>query len=321
MKVDVSKYRIRPADPEGLILSSLKSRPSKVKVDMFARPTPASSVLSDFIDGLPEILAGRDYKRFLQKMRKARSANKSIIFGCGAHVIKVGLTPVLVDMMENGWISALALNGAGIIHDLEIALAGQTSEDVDSRIKDGSFGMAEETGRFIHQAVKDGAASDIGLGEAVGHLISKSDFPHKDNSLLGAAYDLNIPVTVHVALGTDFIHFHPEADGRGIGQTSLRDFFLFCALIENMDGGVYCNVGSSVILPEVFLKGVTFARNKGCRLDDLTTAVFDFNRHYRPDQNVVRRPPGTGGEGFYFVGHHELMIPLLSAALKAEKST
>jgi hypothetical protein len=178
--------------------------------------------------------------------------------------------------------------------------------------------MAEETGRLLHQAIRDGAEANIGFGEAVGRMISTSDFPHKDKSLLAAAYDRSLPVTVHVAIGTDFIHFHPDVDGRNIGQTTLRDFFLFCALIEDMDGGVFCNVGSSVIMPEVFLKSVAFARNKGKKLNNLTTAVFDFNRHYRPDQNVVRRPPGTGGEGFYFIGHHELMIPLLSAALKAE---
>ncbi|MBU1186380.1 MAG: hypothetical protein KJ908_05775 [Acidobacteria bacterium] len=313
----MSKYRIHPADPEGLTFYSLRSRPSKVRVDMFARPAPASQVFTEFVNGLPDILAGRDMKMFLQKMRNARAAGKPLVFGCGAHVIKVGLSPVFIDMMEHGWITALALNGAGIIHDLEIALVGQTSEDVDSRIGDGRFGMAEETGRLLHRAIRDGAEANIGLGEAVGRMISSSDFPHRDKSLLAVAYDRNLPVTVHVAVGTDFIHFHPDVDGRDIGQTTLRDFFLFCALVEGMDGGVFCNVGSSVILPEVFLKSVTFARNKGKKLENLTTAVFDFNRHYRPDQNVVRRPPGTGGEGFYFIGHHELMIPLLSASLKA----
>ena len=229
-------------------------------------------------------------------MKKARGDGKPILFGCGAHVIKVGLQPVLIDLMERGFVQGLALNGAGIIHDFEIAFAGRTSEDVGAQILDGRFGAARETGEYLNRAIREGVADGLGLGASVGRMIAGSRFPHRKLSLLAAGHRLGIPVTVHVALGTDIIHFHPGADGAAIGEGSLRDFFTFASLVGGLDGGVYINVGSAVMLPEVFLKAVSFARNKGARLDRMTTAVFDFNRHYRPDENVVRRPVGEEGE-------------------------
>lgn len=249
-------------------------------------------------------------------MGRAKKRGKAVIFALGAHVIKVGLNPVIINLMEEGWITGLALNGAGIIHDFEIALAGHTSEDVGDQIKDGQFGMAEETGDLLNKAINSAKEKDVGLGEAIGEMIEASDFPHGNLSILGTAYRLDIPTTVHVAIGTDTVHFHPLADGEALGSASLRDFFLFCSLLRELDGGgVFVNVGSAVILPEVFLKGVSYVRNRGVLLEDFSTAVFDFNHHYRPNQNVVKRPLGEKGRGFYFIGHHEIMIPLLAASL------
>jgi hypothetical protein len=224
--------------------------------------------------------------------------------------------------MESGWISGLALNGAGIIHDFELAYAGRTSEDVASRIRTGRFGMARETGEWLNEAIRRGADEDIGLGEAVGTMIAGSSFPHKKLSLLAAAARLGIPVTVHVAIGTDIIHMHPRASGEAIGKTSLRDFFLFSALVRGLDGGgVFLNLGSAVVLPEVFLKAVSLVRNQGYTLDGFSTAVFDFVRHYRPAENVTKRPLGRKGRGYYFVGPHEILIPLLAAALKESRAS
>jgi hypothetical protein len=296
----------------------LRSRPSKVQVGDFAKVSAPRSSVERLIRDLPDILAAKDFKEFLTILRKARDKKRAVIFGLGAHVIKVGLNPVLIDLMKRGWITALALNGAGIIHDFEIALSGRTSEDVASQLKQGRFGMAQETGELLNEAINAGAEMDLGLGEAVGRMIGRSAFPYKKYSLLGSAWRLGIPATVHVALGTDTIHFHPQASGEALGKTSLKDFFRLCSELEKMEGGgVYMNAGSAVILPEVFLKAVSFVRNRGFKLESFSTAVFDFIHHYRPDQNVVRRPMGGRSKGFYFIGHHEIMIPLLAAALKS----
>jgi hypothetical protein len=249
-------------------------------------------------------------------MRAARKKKRAILFGLGAHVIKVGLSPVLIGLMKDGWVSGIALNGAGIIHDFEVAFCGRTSEDVARQIRSGDFGAARETGEMLNAAIRNGARRGRGLGAAVGEMIAASRFPFKQLSLLAAARELAIPVTVHVAIGTDTIHFHPQASGRALGQTSLADFFLFCSLVEGLEGGgVYLNIGSAVVLPEVFLKAVSYVRNQGRRLQDFTTAVFDFRRLYRPEQNVVCRPRGKKGRGFYFIGHHEILVPLMAAAL------
>jgi hypothetical protein len=313
----MSKYKNKPLTPEDLKTYSLKSRKSKVNVKDFAGVLRGGESISQFIDSLPDVLAAKDFKQFLNLMRKAKEKNKSIIFALGAHVIKVGLNPILVDLMKRGWVTCLALSGADIIHDFEIAYCGQTSEDVSIQLKEGQFGMAQEPGEMLNQAIILGAKEDLGLGEAVGRMLATSDFPYKNISLLANSYELNIPTTVHVALGTDTIHFHPQAKGEALGKTSLKDFFLFCALLEKLDGGgIFVNIGSAVVLPEVFLKAVTFVRNKGISLKGFTTAVFDFIHHYRPYQNVVKRPVAEKGRGFYFIGHHELMIPLLAATLQ-----
>jgi len=276
--------------------------------------------MSRFIRNLPNFLAARDFREFLCLLENARKRRKAIIAAMGAHVLKVGLSPVLIDLMKNGWISAVALNGAGVIHDFEIALCGRTSEDVKSQVKKGRFGMARETGEMLNEAIRQGAKKGMGMGEAVGRMIARSKLPYKRFSLIGSAYRLGIPVTVHVAIGTDTIHFHPQADGEALGKTSLKDFFLFSGLVRRLDGGgVFMNIGSAVILPEVFLKAVSLVRNKGYRLENFSTAVFDFLHHYRPDQNVVRRPLGRKGKGFYFIGPHEILIPLLAAALKSAR--
>ena len=235
-------------------------------------------------------------------------------------MIKAGLNPVILDLLREGWISALALNGAGIIHDFELAFAGRTSEDVAASIKTGRFGMARETGELLNAAISDGAAEGLGLGESVGRMIARSRFPYRRLSLLGESWRLGRPASVHVAIGTDIIHMHPAADGAAIGAASLRDFHLIARRVADLGGGgVFLNVGSAVLLPEVFLKAVSLARNAGRRLDGFSTAVFDFNHHYRPAENVARRPLGRTGKGFYFIGHHEIMVPLLAAALKSAR--
>jgi hypothetical protein len=314
----MKKDRLKPYPQDKIQTYSLSSRKSKVSVDDFSRPFSPQKEFDQFVNSLPDILAGKDFKEFLILMQKARKKSKAIIFALGAHVIKVGLNPLLIGLMEKGWITGLALNGAGIIHDFEIAYSGHTSEDVADQIPNGRFGMAQETGELLNRAINSAKDHDIGLGEAVGRLIESSDFPYKDFSIIGAAYRLEITTTVHVAIGTDTIHFHPSVDGEALGSASLRDFFLFCSLLRSLDrGGVFINVGSAVILPEVFLKGISYVRNRGVQLDDFSTAVFDFIHHYRPDQNVVKRPLGEKGRGFYFIGHHEIMIPLLSASLQS----
>jgi hypothetical protein len=231
-------------------------------------------------------------------------------------VIKVGLSPLLVDLMERGYVQSLALNGAGIIHDYEMALVGETSEEVSEGLGAGKFGMAEETGALLNRAINEGVGAGLGLGESVGAFLSELDPPHQELSLLSNAYRLTIPVTVHVAVGTDVIHMHPQASGEAIGKGSLTDFRLFASLARGLDGGgVYLNFGSAVLLPEVFLKAVSVVRNLGYPLTDFSTANFDFIRHYRPRVNVVERPVMGKGRGFDFVGHHEILMPLLAAAL------
>lgn len=304
--------------PSKIKTISIKERPSKVNVAQFGSPFSPDKTFKLFLESWPDILAAKDFRELVAIIRRAASLKKPVIVGMGAHVIKVGLNAILIDLMERGLVTSLALNGAGIIHDFEIAYCGHTSEDVASQIESGSFGMTQETAEFLNQAIKRGAEKDSGLGEAVGEMIQSSDFPYKNLSLLASAFRLNLPATVHVAIGTDVIHMHPQASGEAIGKTSLRDFYIFCSQVEKLEGGgVYLNVGSAVILPEVFLKAVSYVRNQGQKLENFTTAVFDFIRHYRPEQNVIRRIVGEKGKGYYFIGHHEIMIPLLAACLKS----
>jgi len=304
-----------PLDFKDLKTYSVHGRHSKVSVDDFARPMKAGMSVVDLIQALPGQLAGNDFPELVQRIAEAHRNGKPVILGMGAHVIKVGLNPVLIDLMQRGIITAIALNGAGIVHDAEIAMVGRTSEEVADVLGAGAFGAARETGEVLNGAICRGAQKNIGLGEAVGEVLLEQEFPFNDQSLLAQARRLDIPVTVHVAIGTDIIHIHPGADGAAIGQTSHHDFRVFCNLIADLEGGVYLNVGSAVLLPEVFLKALTVVRNLGHQVKNLTTANFDFIRHYRPATNVVHRPTLEGGRGFNFTGHHELMIPLLGAAL------
>ena len=304
-----------PLDFQGLHTYSVHDRHSKVTVSDFARKPGAGMSIRDLMDSLPGQLAGRDFPDLVRRIVGAVQEERPVLLGMGAHVIKVGLNPVLIELMKQGIISAIALNGAGIVHDAEIAMVGRTSEEVADVLGAGAFGAARETGEILNRAVNRGAEKNIGLGQAVGEMLLEENFPHNEQSLLAQARKLDIPVTVHVAVGTDIIHIHPSADGAATGQTSHHDFRLFCKLVSRLEGGVYLNVGSAVLLPEIFLKALTVVRNLGYEVRNLTTANFDFIRHYRPATNVVHRPTLEGGRGFNFTGHHELMIPLLAAAL------
>jgi len=306
---------MKPFDPSRIRTYSLKDRASKVRIDECASPHKKSGSFKDFFNSLPNILAARDIKEVAAAIVQARKDGRPVMLGMGAHPIKVGLTPVIIDLMERGTLTSLSLNGAGIIHDFELAFVGQTSEDVDKEILSGAFGMAEETGSMINNAVRDGNGKGLGIGESVGRLIRGGDFPYKNKSLLAAGARLNIPVTVHVAIGTDIIHMHPSFDAKATGEAAGRDFQTFCSLVAELEGGVYINLGSAVLLPEIFLKAVTLCRNLGHTLKHFTTVNMDFIQHYRPNTNVVRRPTQVGGRGYALTGHHEIMLPLLAAAI------
>ncbi|MEK6320828.1 MAG: hypothetical protein AABN33_04000 [Acidobacteriota bacterium] len=315
----MSKYKVEPIDLSRIATYPLASRPSKVTTADFAKPAPSDSSLNDFLYSLPNILAARELRELAGLIRAAKQKGRPIIVGLGGHVIKTGLAPILIDLMQRGYVTAFAMNGSAMIHDFEIALVGATSEDVDATLGSGSFGMAEETGRIVNEAVIAGENDNIGMGEAAGRQLHLLRPVYAEKSLLHAAYEVGVPVTVHVAIGTDIVHIHPSADGASIGQTTLHDFRLLCSLVRELDGGgVYLNLGSAVVLPEVFLKTVTVVRNLGFKLQDFYTANFDFIQQYRPLTNVVRRPVAGSGRGFSFVGHHEIMIPLLAACIIAE---
>jgi len=295
----------------------LKSRPSKARAEDFAKPASGGSPgVAAFVDSLPDILAASDFKKIVRALDDARRADAGIVWGLGAHVIKTGLGPVLIDLMERGFVSAIATNGAAVIHDFEIALSGATSEDVDQSLGPGNFGMADETGRLLNGAINDGVADGLGVGQAVTRFLAAKQPQHARSSVLAAAARLEIPLTVHVAIGTDIIHMHPAASGAALGEGSLRDFRYFVTNVARLERGVYLNCGSAVVLPEVFLKAVALARNRGLALAGLTTVNLDFIRSYRPQTNVVSRPTAGTGHGYSLVGHHEIMIPLLAAALR-----
>lgn len=302
-------------DLSGVRTYPLASRASKVRAEDFAKPCAPGGGVRALVDSLPNILAAADFRSVVSAIRSARDGGRGILWGLGAHVIKTGLSPVLIDLMERGFVSALATNGAGVIHDFELALSGATSEDVDAALGPGQFGMADETGALLNAAITDGVAAGLGMGQAIGRRIRDMQPAHEHLSLLAAAARLDIPVTVHVAIGTDIIHMHKDASGAAIGEGSLRDFRYFVSNVTRLGGGVYLNCGSAVVLPEVFLKAVALARNQGVSLEGLTTVNLDFTRLYRPYTNVVSRPVAGIGKGYSLVGHHELMIPLLAAAL------
>jgi hypothetical protein len=310
-----------PIDLKRVKTYPLSARKSKVSTADFARTWKKGSSYKDFLESLPNILSGNDIRAVIAALAKAARVKKTVILGMGAHVIKVGLNPIIIDLMERGIITAVAMNGAGIIHDLEIAMCGQTSEDVAASIDDGSFGMAKETGDFLSAAIAKFDQNSSGLGQSIGRAIIDHQPPLMNHSILAAGCRLDIPVTVHVAIGTDIIHMHPRFDPAKTGQASHRDFRLLTSIIGTLEGGVYLNVGSAVILPEIFLKAVTLARNLGHTLNNFMTVNIDFYRHYRPLTNVIQRPTARGGVGINLVGHHEILVPLIAAGLIEELET
>lgn len=305
----------KPIDLSGVQTYPLSRRPSKIDVGAFARSWESGGRLSEFLQRLPRILGAEDLRAVIDAVVAAHRQGRTVMMAMGAHVIKVGLNPLVIDLMRRGILSAVAMNGAGIIHDLEVALAGKTSEDVAAALGDGSFGMARETGAHINAALHDAARNSLGLGTAVGRRIADESMPFAEQSILWAGIRYGVPVTVHVAMGTDIAHMHPGFDPAAAGAASHLDFRMFASAAATLEGGVYLNVGSAVLLPEVFLKALTLVRNLGHRVARLTTVNMDFIRHYRPMTNVVNRPTLEGGRGINLVGHHEIMFPLLAAGV------
>jgi len=305
----------KPLSLDGVHAYPLAERSSKVDCEDFGKPWKTGGKLDAWLRFLPDILAAKDFRSAVASIVHAAKEGKMILLAMGAHVIKVGLNPVIIDLMERGILRGLAMNGACIIHDTEIAMAGRTSEDVAAHLGEGMFGMAEEPAVFLNDAVKEGAKAEMGLGAAVGSKLSRQEFPHCGVSLLARAFELDVPVTVHVAVGTDTIHFHPSVDGASLGKTTHLDFRIFAGLVSQLEGGVFINIGSAVIMPEVFLKALSLVRNLGYDVKNFTTLNLDFIRHYRPLTNVVQRPTLEGGKGYFLVGHHEIMFPLLAAAV------
>ena len=314
----MSRYSDQPLSFDSLKTVPIDARGGKVGVGDFARPYRKGEGVAGWIESLPKILAADSFRGVIDAVRRARTEKRAILWGMGGHVVKCGLADLLLDLMRREWVTGFVMNGAASIHDFEIAIAGQTSEDVEAVLPDGRFGAAEETGREMNAAIAAGSRDEIGMGEALGRALEKLAKPQfAPHSLLYSAYQASVPVTVHVALGADTPHTHPSADGSAIGAGTHRDFRLLCSMVRRLDrGGVYLNVGSAVVLPEVFLKAVSVVRNLGYPLAGFTTVNFDFLQHYRPKVNVVERPHAkSGGRGFAITGHHELMIPLLAAAL------
>lgn len=314
----MGKKTFRPLDRSKVRTYPLKKRFSKVRQSLLGKKLQKGARMRSFIRGLPDILAAQNLKEIARRVARTHRNDKTILLGMGAHPIKVGLSPLIIDFMERGIISALAMNGAGIIHDFEIAFMGETSEDVAASLKDGSFGMAEETSAFLNRAIVKGYDREQGIGAAAGEAILKAHLPHHRLSILATAARLGIPVTVHVGIGTDIIHMHPNADGKALGEGSLRDFHTLASVVATLRDGVFLNLGSAVILPEVFLKALSLARNLGHPVRNLTTVNLDFLPHYRPLTNVVTRPTLDSGKGYHLTGHMEIMVPLLFAAILEE---
>jgi hypothetical protein len=310
------KRLLAPLPLDGISTYPLARRKSKVSLRDFARPASRGARVRAFLSGLPRILAGETLRQLSREIRRARRRGKPIVWGLGAHVLKVGLSPLLIRLMEDGYVTGLAMNGAGIVHDFELAVAGCTSEDVDAGLGAGAFGMARETGEEINAAIVDGDRDGLGLGAAMGRYLEARRPRHRSVSLLAAAHRLGLPATVHVAVGTDIVHMHPGCDPAALGRATHLDFRLFAAQVARLGGGgVYLNVGSAVLLPEVFLKAVTLARNLGHPVRDFATANLDFVQSYRANTNVVERPTRGVGRGYRLTGHHELLLPLLATAL------
>jgi hypothetical protein len=314
----MSKYSEKPLSFDGLKTVPIDERGGKVRVEHFARPYRKGEGVKGLMASMPKLLAADAFRGVIDALRLAKDQRRAILWGLGGHVVKCGLADILLDLMSRGWVTGFVMNGAASIHDFEIAIAGQTSEDVEAVLPDGRFGAAEETGREMNRAITEGARDGLGMGEALGRRLDQLATPEfAPHSIVASAYRSSIPLTVHVAVGTDTPHTHPAADGPAIGASTHHDFRLLCSLARELnEGGVYLNVGSAVVLPEVFLKAVSVVRNLGYPLANFTTVNFDFLQHYRPKVNVVERPHAkSGGRGYAVTGHHELMIPLLAAAL------
>jgi hypothetical protein len=309
----MSKYR--QIDLRKVKTISIKSRKSKVQLREFAKVFDPKKSFSDFTKSLPHILVAKDLRQFVGDIVISRRRNKPVIAQIGAHVIKVGLSPLLVDMIGRKIITCVAMNSAAAIHDVETALWGKTSEDVERYLVDGKFGMSKETGEFINKTLSAAMDDDVGYGEALGKALQRS--PNKKLSILASCFRLGVPVSVHAAIGTDIVHQQPTMDGAATGEMSFRDFKVLCHVVKDLrHGGVVMNIGSAVILPEVFLKALTVVRNLGYSARGFTTANFDMIQHYRPRMNIVHRPTQRGGKGYLFTGHHEIMIPLVFAMIK-----
>lgn len=314
----MSRYAYEPLSFEKLSTIPIAERGGKVQLEHMGSPPAPGTGLSKWLDGLPRILAADSLRGVVAALIEAKRKRRAILWGMGGHVIKCGLAPVLTKLIDMGYVTGFVMNGAATIHDFEIGIAGATSEDVEAVLPDGRFGSAEETGREMNLAIRDGTARGLGMGEALGEAVTRLAKPEFAGACLQVqAYKRGVPVTVHVAVGTDTPHTHPAAEGAAIGAATHQDFRLFCSMVRELDdGGVYLNVGSAVLLPEVFLKAVSVVRNLGYPLANFTTVNFDFLQHYRPKANVVDRPHAkSGGKGYALTGHHEIMIPLLAGIL------
>lgn len=311
-------HKNRPISLEGIRTSRLGNRKSKVSLAESGQPWDKGQSLMEFLRRLPAVLRAADFREVVRRICKARELRRPVLLGMGAHPIKVGLSAIIIDLMERRVLSGVAMNGACIIHDAEMALAGMTSEDVAASLANGSFGMSHDTADFLNLAIARGRQSDLGLGSAVGQALLRAKAPHLEKSVLAAGVRLGVPVTVHVALGTDTIHLHPSVDPAATGNATHLDFRIFAGLLASLEKGVYLNLGSAVLLPEIFLKALTLVRNLGHQVRDFTAVNMDFNRHYRPSVNVLQRPTQEGGKGFELIGHHEIMFPLLAAAIIEE---
>ena len=310
--------RYRPISLNKIKTYPLSARKSKVEIESAAVVHQKDGLFKAFLRGLPSFLAASDLKAVIRAVVHARKGGRPVLLGMGAHPIKVGLSPVIIDLIKRGIITGIATNGACIIHDFELSLSGRTSEDVASELCTGRFGMAKETGGELNAAISRGVVKGYGIGQSVGEYIFRNKSRFKDKSIFSEGFRLGIPLTVHVALGTDIVHMHPQANGALIGEGSLRDFRLLASVVSDLEGGVFVNLGSAVIIPEVFLKALTIARNLGNRVEDITTVNMDFVQHYRPRENVLKRPTLKKGKSYALTGHHEIMFPLLAAGIIEE---
>jgi len=311
----MKKYR--PIDTTAVKTYSIKTRNNKVNVDEhFGKPIRAGMSSSALLDAMPKLLGADSIRAVADKIVEARQKDRPVVLAMGGHVIKCGLQPLLKSLIDADIITAVAMNGSAAIHDFEVSLVGATSEEVGDVLHSGDFGFSDETGAGMNRAIKAGLDKNIGFAQALGEWLISKEHPFKEYSLIATCIEKGLPVTAHVAMGTDIIHQHPEMDGAVTGEMSMRDFRLITSVVADLgDGGVWLNVGSAVIMPEVFLKALSIAQNLGHHVDNFTTANFDMNQHYRPMQNVIKRPTSGSGKGYSIVGHHEINLPLLAAAI------